>query len=263
MPLDQRLKGGQIAPLDGVDQVVVVGDDLGQTAAGDGVQHPETAVIGVGILKRPPEIHLVHRGKPCFVEQAVGLVELVEIGRFGVRQRIVSLGPLADLCPLFRGAAGRKIPQDLRFHRRPLVDQLVHDVTVQPGDGRSLVGHDLHQPVLLQTLQDHPDHGARRTEPGAKRIFAQQCTGAQRQINDLPLQHRIDLCIGFVLILHKVALFAKGSPTRKDSPGRGRWHTSARRGTAVCNADGEVVSVHTSRLLCTTSPSSLARCHLS
>ena len=28
-------------------------------------------------------------------------------------------------------------------------------------------------------------------------------------------------------------LFAKGSPTRKDSPGRGRWHASAERGTAV------------------------------
>ena len=28
-------------------------------------------------------------------------------------------------------------------------------------------------------------------------------------------------------------LFAKGSPVRKDSPGRGRWHASAERGTAV------------------------------
>ena len=28
-------------------------------------------------------------------------------------------------------------------------------------------------------------------------------------------------------------LFAKGSPARKDSPGRGRWHASAERGTAV------------------------------
>ena len=28
-------------------------------------------------------------------------------------------------------------------------------------------------------------------------------------------------------------LFAKGSPGRKDSPGRGRWHASAERGTAV------------------------------
>ena len=30
----------------------------------------------------------------------------------------------------------------------------------------------------------------------------------------------------------KVDLFAKGSPVRKDSPGRGRWHASAERGTA-------------------------------
>ena len=50
-------------------------------------------------------------------------------------------------------------------------------------------------------------------------------------------------------------VFSKGSPTRKDSPGRGRWHIRARRGMAVCEADGEVGQVSTQRLLCTTSPS--------
>ena len=41
-------------------------------------------------------------------------------------------------------------------------------------------------------------------------------------------------------------LFAKGSPTRKDSPGRGRWHASAERGTAVERMrDGEVARSRT------------------
>ena len=43
----------------------------------------------------------------------------------------------------------------------------------------------------------------------------------------------------------KVDLFAKGSPVRKDSPGRGRWHASAERGTAVermRDGEGKAVS---------------------
>ena len=35
-----------------------------------------------------------------------------------------------------------------------------------------------------------------------------------------------------VRVFSKLALFAKGSPARKDSPGRGRWHESAERGAA-------------------------------
>lgn len=50
VPLHQRLKGGKVAPLDGVQQVAVVGDHLVQPAGGHGVQHTETAVIGVGVL---------------------------------------------------------------------------------------------------------------------------------------------------------------------------------------------------------------------
>ena len=49
--LHQRLKGGKVAPLDGVDEVVVVGHHLGQPAGGQGVQHPEAAVVGVGVLQ--------------------------------------------------------------------------------------------------------------------------------------------------------------------------------------------------------------------
>ena len=48
--LHQRLKGGKVAPLDGVQQVAVVGDHLVQPAGGHGVQHTEPAVIGVGVL---------------------------------------------------------------------------------------------------------------------------------------------------------------------------------------------------------------------
>ena len=48
--LHQRLKGGKITPLNGGNDVLVVGDHLVQPAAGHGVQHPETAVIGVGVL---------------------------------------------------------------------------------------------------------------------------------------------------------------------------------------------------------------------
>ena len=50
MPLHQRLKGGKVAPLDGVQQVAVVCDHLVQPAGGHGVQHTEPAVIGVGVL---------------------------------------------------------------------------------------------------------------------------------------------------------------------------------------------------------------------
>ena len=40
------------------------------------------------------------------------------------------------------------------------------------------------------------------------------------------------LSIKLQSISAKRHLFAKGSPVRKDSPGRGRWHASAERGTA-------------------------------
>ena len=201
MPLHQRLKCGHVATLDGVDEVGVVCNDLGQPAAGDGVQHPEPAVVGVGVLQRPPEVHLPHGGKPGLVEQAVGLVQTVEVRVLGVGQGLVSSGPLPDERPLFRGAPGRKIPQHTGLHGGALVDQLLHDLTVQPGNGGALVGHDLHQPVFLQFLQNDPDERPRCPEPGAERVLAQRASGADGQVDDLPLQHIIDRGVCFVRLL--------------------------------------------------------------
>ena len=46
------------------------------------------------------------------------------------------------------------------------------------------------------------------------------------------------LLVGEALAVRiKHNFFAKGSPTRKDSPGRGRWHIRARKGTAVAADD--------------------------
>ena len=150
----------------------MVCDHLGQPAAGHGVQHPEPAVVGVGILQGPPQIHLVHGGKPCLVKAAVGFVELVEVRALCPGKGRVGGSPLPDQRPLLRGALRGKIPQDAGFHSSALIDQLVHDAAVQPGDGGAFVGHDLHQTVLLQLLQHHPDQAPGRAEPGAQRVLA-------------------------------------------------------------------------------------------
>ncbi len=135
----QRLKGGKVAPLDGVQQVAVVCDHLGKTAGGHGVQHPEAAVVGVGVLQGAPQVHFIHGGKPCPVQAAVGLVQLVVIRALPWRQGPRRLPPACGSTPAAPGCtAGRKIPQYAGFHGGALVDQLVHDAAVQPGDGGAL-----------------------------------------------------------------------------------------------------------------------------
>ena len=74
MALYQRFEGRKVAPLNGIQQAPVICDHFRKPAAGDGVQHPEAAVVGVGVLQGAPQIHLVHGGKPCPVQGAVGLV---------------------------------------------------------------------------------------------------------------------------------------------------------------------------------------------
>ena len=199
MPLHQRLKGSQVAPFNGVEQVAVVGDHLVQSAGGHGVQHPEAAVVRVGVLQRAPQIHLIHSRKPGLVQQAVGLVQLVVVRGLGPCKGFVGIHPHPDQRPLLRGAFGGEVPQDLCLHRRALVDQFIHDAAVQAGDGGALVGHDAHQTAFFQALQHHPDQGARCAEAGTQRVFTQGGAGTDGQVDDLPLQHRIDLSISFVL----------------------------------------------------------------
>ena len=67
----------------------------------------------------------------------------------GAGTGLVGVHPRTDLRPLRRGGVGGKISQNASLHGGALVDQLVHDVPVQPGDGGAFVRHDLHQPVLL------------------------------------------------------------------------------------------------------------------
>ena len=74
----------------------MVGHHLGEPAGGQSVQHPEAAVVGVGVLQRPPEVHLAHGGEPRFVEPGIGLIETVEVQRFGLGQLVVGGGTLAD-----------------------------------------------------------------------------------------------------------------------------------------------------------------------
>ena len=112
MAFHQRLKGREVAPLNGVDEVVMVGHHLGEPAGGQSVQHPEAAVVGVGVLQRPPEVHLTHGGEPRLVEPGVSLVETVEVQRFGLGQLVVGGGTLADEGAVLRCAVGRKVPQD-------------------------------------------------------------------------------------------------------------------------------------------------------
>ena len=190
----------------------MIRDHLGQPTAGHGVQHPEAAVVGVSALQGAPEVHLAHSREPCLVEQPVGLIQAVEVRVLGVGQLLVGGGPLPDQRPLLRGALGRKIPQDAGFHGCALIDQLLHNLPVQPGDGGTFVGHDLHQPVFLQPLQDHPDEGTRCPEPGAERVFAQQAAGADGQVDDLPLQHFINFGIRLVcLLFHSIYPMFHGS----------------------------------------------------
>ena len=202
MALYQRFEGRKVAPLNGVDEVMVVGHHLGQTAGGQGIQHPEAAVVGVGVLQGAPEVHLPHGGEPRLVEAGVGLVEAVEVQRLGLGQLVVGGGALTDEGTVLGGAVGRKVPQHPGLHRDALVDQLIHDVPVQPGDSGALVGHDLHKAVFLQALQHHPDEGAGRAEAGAERVFAQRAAGPQGQVDDLPLEDGVYFRIRFKLLFH-------------------------------------------------------------
>ena len=133
------------------------------------------------------------------MQDAVCLVQTVEVRGVGAGKGGVGVHPSADQRPLFRGAPGGKVPQDPGFHGGALVDQLVHDAAVQPGDGGAFVRHDLHQPVLLQFLQHHPDQAARRAKAGAQRVLAQRGTGPEGQVDDLPLQHGVNFSVGLVL----------------------------------------------------------------
>ena len=133
------------------------------------------------------------------MEQAVCLVELVVVDLFGTGQRGVGIGPPPDERPLLRCALGREVPQDAGFYSGALVDELIHDLPVQPGHSGTLVGHDLHQPVLLQPLQHHPDHGARCPEAGAEGVLTQRTARPQGQVDDLPLQYRVNFSVGLVL----------------------------------------------------------------
>ena len=72
------------------------------------------------------------------MEQAVCLVELVVVDLFGTGQRGVGIGLPPDECPLLRCALGREVPQDAGFHGGALVDELIHDLPVQPGHGGTL-----------------------------------------------------------------------------------------------------------------------------
>ena len=72
------------------------------------------------------------------MEQAVCLVELVVVDLFGTGQRGVGIGPPPDECPLLRRTLGREVPQDAGFHSGALVDELVYDLTVQPGHSGTL-----------------------------------------------------------------------------------------------------------------------------
>ena len=136
------------------------------------------------------------------MEQAVCLVELVVVDLFGTGQRGVGIGPPPDERPLLRRALGREVPQDAGFHGGALVNELIHDLPVQPGHSGTLVGHDLHQPVLLQPLQNHSDHGTRCPKAGAERVLAQRTARPQGQVDDLPLQYRVNFSVGLVLLFH-------------------------------------------------------------
>ena len=83
------------------------------------------------------------------MESGIGLIKAVEVQRFGLGQLVVGGGTLADEGAVLRCAVGRKVSQDPGLYRDALINQLVHDVPVQPGDSSAFVRHDLHQPVFL------------------------------------------------------------------------------------------------------------------
>ena len=139
------------------------------------------------------------------MEKAVCLIELVVVDLLGTGQRGVGIGPPPDERPLFRRALGREVPQDAGFHGGALVDELIHDLTVQPGHSGTLVRHNLHQPIFLQPLQHHPDHGARCPKAGAERVFTQRAARPQGQVDDLPLQYSVNFSVGLVLF-HNITL---------------------------------------------------------
>ena len=162
----------------------------------------------MSVLQRAKEVHFAHGGKPGLMEQAVCLVQTVIVRRFGLGQGRVGVGPATDESPLFRRAVGREIPQHPGLHGGALIDELIHDLPVEPGNGSALVRHDLHQPLFLQFLQHHPDEGAGGPKAGAERVLAQGAARPDGQVNDLSLQHLVNFSISFVL-------FHDDSPKRK------------------------------------------------
>ena len=54
---------------------------------------------------------------------------------FTASQGLLLMIPKMCIRDRLGGAVGRKVPQHPGLHRDALVDQLIHDVPVQPGDG--------------------------------------------------------------------------------------------------------------------------------
>ena len=107
------------------------------------------------------------------------------------------------------------------------------------------------------------DSGIERSEAVTERLYraapALFRSLERRPLSNLSVSHPLDSSPGrralgkevllrLIEVCRKTSRNAKASPTRKDSPGRGRWHASAERGQwhrAKRSRDGEVVQSST------------------
>ena len=127
-------------------------------------------------------------GEPELVEPAVQLIKIAG-GQVsppdGLRHAVPEEPQALELQLVVLGA---EILQHEGLHRQALVDDLVDDVQVHPGDEGPPVGLHRHQPAKPQLLEHAADGGPGHPEPGAQGVLAEELAGLQLQTQNLGLQ---------------------------------------------------------------------------
>ena len=147
----------------------------------------------------------------------IGFAEPVHVKMSGVREiglpKRLQLGiDKAHALRVRWGAGEDEIAQHHGLDRDALIDELVDDVVVKPGDDAALARDDLHQAVLLQALQDAAHRRAGEGKALAQIVLAEQIAGLVVKAQNLQLERLKDLLVvGVGLGNHRLLILAESN----------------------------------------------------
>ena len=208
----------------------MIAQHIGHVAALDDVQRAKARVAGLRAAQPLPEEALVGRPEPDLVHGQIGFAEPVHVKMPGVREiglpQRLQLGiDKAHALRVRWGAGEDEIAQHHGLDRDALIDELVDDVVVKPGDDAALARDDLHQAVLLQALQDAAHRRAGEGKALAQIVLAEQIAGLVLKAQNLQLERLEDLLVvGIGLGNHRLLILAESDDTIINA-GYGRVNT--------------------------------------